>query len=378
MRHPNNIMHAMALQGYGPEAMLGAYEGWSVADVEQLWIDTALSQDRPVRPYGTLGIRPARSRYFNFTEHGFRGDGTDQPWPPRRDHLVVFCFGNSTTLGFNVADDQTVPAALQARLRARGVEADVYNFGQNTYTSRHAFVSMLDLADRGIFPDVAVILEGFNESHYAFGNPNLVRHLDRLYQTERRQKKLPLFAAIADGIGRTWREHMAAIPDSFSWALPPEYERFSWYMTDEAVAHALSAPDDHPGMPLDDAVADLAWRNYRTSVGLIEALGAEGGCRPLFAWQPVALFATRPQQRLLERLYYTLRQGSLCAPVYRSLARRGFPGMAARPNFIDLSRLVMEFDGLAYIDHCHYTPRFAIAIAERLAGEVMATISGRS
>ena len=85
-------------------------------------------------------------------------------------------------------------------------------------------------------------------------------------------------------------------------------------------------------------------------------------------------YGVRPEQRLLEKLYYAFPAGAFCGPVYRWLRLAGFPGMAGEPDFIDLSELGLAQDGVLYLDYCHYTGRFADAIAAAMAEPVLSRL----
>jgi hypothetical protein len=374
--HPNNLVEQMGAVGLCLDDLRPAFPGRDAAAIDRLLRDTALALSRPVLPYGLLGIHPCRTQHFTVDPAGFRGHGgEDQPWPPARTGKTVFFFGGSTGLGFNVEDADTVPARLQASLGHTDPSWQVYNFASGSYTSRHEMLRFLSLLDQGFVPDVAVFLDGYNDSFYAFGNPRLVKALDGLYQDEKRRRRLGRLGAVLDyarslftGDGRAAMPSAAgynAADDAFAAPL----------MSPEAVHRAL-ADSDRPAdaAPFGEAgtrLAHLVWRNYLDTRAMVRAVAARQGVRTLFAWQPVPFFATPARQRIMDPLHQLFRPGALCAPVYHWLHANAFPDLADGGDFVDLSTVGRDLDAVLYLDVCHYTRPMADAIADGLCSSLL-------
>jgi hypothetical protein len=118
--HPNTLVGQIEAVGARLDDLLPAYPGLRTADIDALLREAALALSRPVMPYGLLGVHPCRTATLNVHGAGFRDDGTGQDWPGAPGRKRLFMFGGSTTFGFNVADSDTVPARLGARLRQSG------------------------------------------------------------------------------------------------------------------------------------------------------------------------------------------------------------------------------------------------------------------
>jgi len=368
-KHPNNLIEAMALAGYGIADLLPAFPGLPPDSIDQILRDNALALSRPVIPYGLLGIHPCRSRHFNITEHGFRWTGEEQPWPPRPDCVSIFFFGGSTGLGFNVDDADAIPRILRQRLRTAGLACEVYNFGSGNYSSRHELLRFLDLRDQGHHPHIAFFLDGYNDAFYTLGNPELVRVLDRLYQTEKRRRRRGYLGALWDFAVTSLEERRRPLPKAHTYNV--DDAELAAVVSNPAIEAALAASS--APLPLDALTpggrraAETVWRRYRDSTAMIRALCDDGGTKALFAWQPVPYFATRPEQRVMEKLFPIFRAGGFSAPVYHWLHATGFPGMAEADDFVDLSDAAVGLDTVCYLDICHYTRPLAERIAERIA-----------
>src|SRR5262249_16264640 len=91
----------------------------------------------------------------------------------------VFVFGGSTTFGYGVPDDETIPAYLQQALRARGInDVALFNFGVGNYYSTQERIAFLRLLTDGRSPEIAIFIDGINEF-------NIVRFPDRSGSSDR-------------------------------------------------------------------------------------------------------------------------------------------------------------------------------------------------
>ena len=87
---------------------------------------------------------------------GFRGPEVVVPKPPGRFRIVVV--GDSLTLGWGVADDETYAARLERLLRARfpGRDLDVVNLGVGGYDTRQEVTLLARKAAR-LDPDLVLV-----------------------------------------------------------------------------------------------------------------------------------------------------------------------------------------------------------------------------
>jgi hypothetical protein len=377
--HPYNVINAMRLVGYSLADMLPGYPGKDEAYLDDLLRDNALSLSRPVMPYGLLGVHACTSRYFNVSAHGFRSSGQAQPWPPREAQKSIFFFGGSTTLGVGLEDGQTVPAKLQRRLHEAGHQCQVYNFGSGNYTSRHELLRFLDLLDGGITPDIAVFLDGFNDSVYAFGNPHLVNLLDSLYQREkkkRRESESGLWGLAREMASLFGGKNGASMPSSDNYRPQDADEAARFFFSEAGVEQALQWCDrPMPPEHLNGLYARAGkgvWERYLDSVEMIRAVARRRGAKTFFVWQPVSTYLTRKDHLILDRLFTVYRQNSLCSPVYQWLHHQGYPTMSGAPDFLNLSGLGARHEGVQYVDTCHYTASFCSNVAEMICKGLLA------
>lgn len=364
----NTLLLAMARVGYEMPDLLPAYPGRNLDYVDRVLRDNAAALSRPVLPYGLLGIHPYHSPTFNIDEYGFRTNGQSQPWPPNPEALTIFCFGGSTMLGANIEDRQTIPSRLQVYCDALGLNCEVYNFGYGSYTSRHELLNFVRLLDQGIVPDLAIFLDGYNEATLGFGNGILVKVLDGLYQAEKSRRRMPYWRAVLDSARSLYQARHRSLPGALTYKPWDDNSAAAQLLSDEVIEAAIISGGEFPDAltPEQWRFGESVWQNYLDSAAMIRAVAERKDVSTLFVWQPTPIAFTPREHRLLEKLYYVYRVGSLPYHVYAWLDENRFPGMSGDRAFLDLSQLGRSVAGIQYMDPCHYTADMSQAIASEI------------
>jgi len=87
-----------------------------------------------------------------------------------RDTIDIYFFGGSTTFGFNLSDQETIPSQFVKEYQhqhANGKSIRVHNFGTPTYYSFQELLLFTNLIFKGDRPDVVVFLDGVNDFWFA-------------------------------------------------------------------------------------------------------------------------------------------------------------------------------------------------------------------
>jgi lysophospholipase L1-like esterase len=283
-------------------------------------------------PFVQFSERPFAGRFVNVHQAGFRR-GVDQgPWPPVRGNFNIFVFGGSTTFGYGVRDEQTVPSLLQQRLGAStpGRPVRVYNFGRGHYYLTQERILYERMLVNGVVPDLAVFVDGVNDLHYFEDAPEKTPQLVRMFE---------------NGYMK-WRHENEAWASDLPAYLAPPRERVP--LVDETARRAAAA---------------RVLERYQRSLKAIDTLSSAFGTRARYAWHPCPQWGYDPRlhafsspqidPRLIEYGYETMnrRRAEIpgliwCADVHRS---------ARTPLYVDalhfgpeLSRMVADCiaDGL--------------------------------
>lgn len=377
-KHPNNVVRAIFSLGYNWDDLLPAYPGKGKEYVDAVLTDCSLALNRPVQKYGILGVAPATSKYFNILELGNRGHGSEIRTPQfskNSSAMKIFLFGGSTTVGFGVEDCETISSHLQRLVDPTAQKVQFFNFGRGSYTSREEALWFLDLLERGIVPDVAVFLDGLNDSFYAYGNHILVEVLNELYQGEKARRGQGIIRSILDYACYAYRFRKNNMPSSQTYRPERNYHNLVPYVSEAAINDALSKSHRSASeLPLNDFCTELGqkvWGNYCNSMAVITSLARRYSVKTLFLWQPVPYIETRAEQRILPKLFPFYRYEVFTSYVYRWARQNVFPNLSSilkdpTKEFVDLMSVGRGCSDVGYVDICHYSGSLSKVIAEQI------------
>lgn len=270
--------------------------------------------------------------------------------PRRPGEVRVAALGGSTTAGPSLAPDERYPEQLQRLLTAAGLDATVFNGGQNWWTTRHSLAHYVTHV-RHWHPDVVIVMHAINDLYRSFSPPDYaIGEYDDLYGH--------FYGAAIQG------------------ARPPSFFRF-------LLARPLRLMDEQwfrpwrrheVTMPLDRFVSVVPFeRNLRTLVAVVRGDGAE----PVLMTQP-SLFSDQPapDERAVMRFgeefcrsatgIFTSEYpsaGALRAAMdaYNGVVRRVAAELGV--TLVDLDAGVPR-DLQHFIDDVHYSPAGAARVAE--------------
>ena len=277
-------------------------------------------------------------RFVSVDVGGYRRSRDQAPWPPADDRPTVFVFGGSTTFGYGIRDEDTVPSFLQALLRQQGVPVAVYNFGRGGYYSTQERMLFQSLATQGRVPKVAVFIDGLNDFYAVDDYPSLVPALAAHVARKGLPEKPPLVSALrslpAVELLRRVRGMLVGRPLEVMTIEDP------WWSDDDPV------------------MLDRVIERYETTKRLTEAMAAALGVRTVFVWQPVPMYEYDVRYQATP-----FKPGHRhVAPGYEAMARAAAGGRFGR-NFIWCASIQRGLAEPLYVDSCHYSP----PLAERLA-----------
>lgn len=331
---------------YGRETVLAAYPERDPDEIAEL-LDETWGPRRVYEPFLESAERPREGRYVNVSEHGFRTNGGDQPWPPDPERLNVFVFGGSTVFGHGVADDETVPAALERELDAALEQpVSVYNFGAAAYYSTHERILFGQLLADGYRPGLALFVDGLNDLYRA--EPEWSARLRRLVS----DRPLPLLARVVRQLPLLRLVELIAQREGQRPAGEPPFDpRY-------ARSELLDARIDR----------------YLANVEQSRVLGEGYGVRTLFVVQPVPVHGHD-----LDRLPFARWELGANASVHFGYPRlrERLERQPPRADVVWAADLEPRGDEPFYVDQAHYSPVGAARLAERIAEEVVQRVEWR-
>jgi hypothetical protein len=296
--------------------------GFSKADNDELARNVMEANVAVYEPWVEFAFRDIRTKYVNVTGHVRRSV------PELSDSLAkkpfrIFFLGGSTTYGFNVADEETIPSSFVRAYRQKypgGRPIQVINLAMPSYYSYQELIQLTDKLFRGDKPDMVIMLDGLNDC----------------YQATASFYREPLYTPGMDGQthpGDNWQRLMSFFQ------LPA-------------------------GMS-EDAACNVLYQYYIDNVRHARELTALYSI-PLYCfWQPVPYYG-----------YPNRKNDPVCSQdttygrfekIYPLVKRSA----GEIPYLFYLGDMLQEEKGLPFIDKVHYSPRFSQVIAEKMLSEIV-------
>ncbi|MEJ2718625.1 MAG: SGNH/GDSL hydrolase family protein [Deltaproteobacteria bacterium] len=286
------------------------------------------------------------SKYVNVSPLGFRPIKNQAAWPPTKRHPTVFVFGGSTTFGYGVKDDETIPSYLQELIREQtGTETQVYNFGRAYYFSSQERVLMEKLILEGVVPDVAIFIDGFNDLYSTDGVPTFTSNLRS-------------FMAAGDVYAE--RELLRRVPVVKSF--------LEWTGKPASGKHGGTGVSTDRDLKTRTTVERVLTR-YRRNMELIESIATRLQVIPLFVWQPVAAYRYDLRNHVYANFDYE-KASPFLKPGYEAAA-----GMYARgrigENFLWLADIQENLEKPLYVSPFHYSAEMCEIIARHICSAII-------
>lgn len=276
--------------------------------------------------------KPIDGRYVNVSKFGYRENKSKNPWPANKSHFNVFVFGGSTTFGYGILDDQTIPAYLQDYLR-EGLFEDitVYNFGRSNYYSTQERVLFEKLIVDGHKPDLVVFIDGLNEFYHHENKPQLTEKLEKFIKNPNSFKKYDL-------------------------AIFKVVRRIKKHFKQDDSEKTRTQPN------LENVIA-----RYQINKKMIEAIAKEMKIKTLFVWQPISSYKYDSSFHMFKGDSYGRH----------SFSKKGYPlakkELANLENFIWLADIQENLFEPLYVDQVHYGTKLSKLIAKKISDEISAT-----
>lgn len=297
--------------------------------------------------------RPFTGKYVTVSVAGYRQSAAQGPWPISSANLNVFCFGGSTLFGYGVADSQTVASYLQQGLQTKTTRrVCVYNFGVGWHYSTQERIRFEQLLAQKIVPDVALFLDGINDSTQACVDrpafsPQMATAFDQVQ---------------AFGIQRPSR----GTPSKSSVLIDAIFTR----QPIGRLARRLAPTRQSSALEITIITPDQAARSsavYRWNRTLISAAARAKRVTEIFVVQPSPGYKLDRNKHPLWDLDSNAKEEHFYVTLKKDLDRHP-PG----EHLLWTADLCETTDGPLYVDACHYTPHFAQAIANDIVEKSLA------
>lgn len=266
---------------------------------------------------------------------------TRAPGAPCATPVRVYVFGGSTTFGYGVSDEHTLPSRLHAHLEGRhpSLCIEVSNYGQGFFFSSQELLQLITLLKDGHRPDWAIFVDGANDT----------------YQMSSR-RDVPYFS---DAVRSLWEaRHLGPAGPRFDWSWLPAAHLAT------AIRNRIwgSPPPTHRSdapIPVPDSQRSGAYvaERYRHNVRMIRALCAEYRVHCRFVWQPTFFDYDRS---LHPNFPYPGAVPPFWAEAYAGIRRW------KADDLLYLGDMFQTVREKVFVDNVHYNEKWTDAIAARI------------
>jgi hypothetical protein len=299
------------------------------------------------------------SRWLNTDNYGHRL--TRSPRSSDQNRLKVFLFGGSTTFGYGVADEHTIPSYLQTFLEEGdpATAVAVSNYAQAYYYSSQEMQAFFRLLKQGMVPNYAIFIDGLNDIGLrtqrvlGFDEPWFTPEMTALWDARRGSSQQ---ADPALSQGRAESALLSRLP----------MVRFARSIASRVLPQSVPDVDkkpepkeSHPAVVDPERVArevENITSVYLANMTMTQAVCQTYRIKCLFVWQPVPFY--KYDAKLLRN------PSSNIQPHWS----RVFAGMSElrRDNFLYLGDMLENSSAKAYVDQVHYNERVNGEIAKAI------------
>src|SRR5262245_23633726 len=277
-----------------------------------------------------------RGRTLSTNAHGLRKTRSPNVSCPRP--VRIFVFGGSTTFGYGVTDEYTLPSRLQEHLERRypGWCLEVTNYGQGFYFSSQEMLQFITALKDGRVPDWAIFVDGANDT----------------YQVSSK-RDTPFFS---DAVRSLWqRRNSGGVCPRVDWSWLPVVQVAHRFWPALAPTPAADAP-----VPVPDSERSGAYvaERYQANVRVLRALCAEYHVQCRFVWQPTFFNYDRT---LHPTFPYPGEVPKFWAEAYDQV--RAWRA----PDVLYLGDMLMNVREKVFVDNVHYNEKWTGEIASRIA-----------
>ena len=240
------------------------------------------------------------------------------------DTIDIFFFGGSTTFGFNVADNETIPSQFVQLYKAKhpnGKSVRVHNFGTPTYYSYQELMLFTKLIFEGRRPDIVIFIDGVNDFWFAKAS-----YYNQSY---------------------------------FSYILRQVFSQNllsggKFKLTDTA-DRMYKDPQDIPLDTYNNALAQHYFNNIRNAAMMANNAGAKS----FFFCQPVPFYKYPNQQK--DPICFK-DQHTRYDQIYPMIEKQA----DSLPGFTFLGNMLQQETGYPFVDGLHYSPAFTRKVTEQI------------
>jgi hypothetical protein len=333
---------------YDKNIITETYPEKNKTQIERLLQET-WSRGFKYEAYTQFSERAYTGEFVNVSKDGYRSNDTFNVWPPDEDKLNIFVFGGSTTFGYGVADNETIPSRLQSYLSKLNNRIIVYNFGRGFYYSTQEKILLELLISQNIDCDIAVFIDGLNEFIHLENEPIYTYHLNDIFlKNEKLESKYHLSQLISQtSIGRAQRFFTKFLNQSGK-------------INNSTYNNKINKPD-----------SKYFLNRYLFNKSNIQNLANFYNIKCLFVLQPIPSYKYDQSNHPFAKNGYGIHEHSSHA---YSKFENEYLKDQNKSNFLWLGNLQEDLNIRLYVDLVHYTAYFNKLISKRISEQLISEL----
>lgn len=347
----------------GRHVDLEAYSKLSRDQVNELldYQDVFTSKGFLYAPWVQFRAPEFHSRWLNTDSNGHRLTRSPRSRSLNQNGLKVFLFGGSTTFGYGVTDEHTIPSYLQTFLDEDepAIAAVVSNYAQGYYYSSQEMQVFFSLLKQGMVPNYAVFIDGLNDIgiriHRALGfdEPWFTPDMTAIWDARRgssQQAGPPLNEGRADSTLLS-RLPMVRFARSIALRVLPQSAPDAEKKPESKESQPVAVNPERVAREVENITSV-----YLANMAMTQAVCHKYRIKCLFVWQPVPFY--KYDVKLLRN------PSGHFQPHWRQVFTR--MSELQRDNFLYLGDMLEKSSAKAYVDPVHYNERVNGEIAKAI------------
>lgn len=342
LRLTDNVITVQSKIGYSDKIISEIYGPKKLNDYKTVFKEQSVRWS--YSPFVEYKETPRIGNFVSVSEDNIRCNiNGDSQCELHHGEKVIWVFGGSTTFGYSVKNDETIPAYLQKSLP----EYKVVNMGHAAYYSTQERILFNEKLALGIRPEIAVFIDGLNDFHF-YHTPDksvISDSMDTILSNSKSNHSYELLKIVL----LRWLKKSFLIKWVYSISKPYELENTI------KNTHIQS-----------DNTLNAVIERLRFNIEARSNIGKENGIKVLNVLQPVPTFGAGHSTSKVPNHLITFGYHLNSARGYELIEEGGL--QADKFKLLDLKHLSIKSP--MYIDSVHYSPSFNREIALQIKNSI--------
>jgi len=305
------------------------------------------------KPWVQFQNPPFHGTFLNVNEQGFRK--TKEPRPYSGEPIKIYVFGGSTTFGYGMPDDYTIPSYIQKILEQKYPNKDflVKNYGQGFYYSSQEMLLLISLIKDGDIPDWAIFIDGANDTyqlHWEHDQPWFTSKVKQLWDNKRGSST----PKVQRDLSWIPMVRFAKRLSRRLFSMETKNKSIDSNKNEQQQSKKVLAEEDKQRRGVDYVV-----QRYTSNIRIIRAICREYGIKCYFVWQPIPFY--KYDRSLHSTSPYKGSNAEYWGGVYSRMK-----GYYTKADFLYLGEMLWGISEKVFVDDVHYNERYNEKIAGRI------------